>query len=309
MPVDPQIKPLVDFVNAVAAEAPPIWDQTEQQRREGYHTLLEAVSPGPELAEVAQRTIQRDGGEIPARIYRPEDGAGVLIYYHGGGWVIGDLDTHDEVCRQLASQAGATVVSIDYRLGPEAKFPAAVQDCWDALRWVDQNRSELGGPKAKIAVCGDSAGANLAAVMCLLARDQGGPAIAAQLLVYPSVDLRLEGFESLEANRDGYLLTLETMRWFREKYLGSDADQHDWRASPLLADSHEGLPPALVITAEFDPLRDEGAAYAAALSAAGVEVVHSNYEGMIHIFFQLGPSIDATADAIAQVAAAAKRAL
>ena len=304
MPLDPQIKPLVDLVNAAAAEAPPIWDQTVENRRAEYHKLLEALPPGPDLAHVTDGAFPGPESSIPIRVYRPADARGIIVFYHGGGWVIGDLDTHDEPCRQLAAQSGATVVSVDYRLGPEAKFPAAVVDSYAALEWVASHRNELSNDDAKIAVCGDSAGGNLSAVVCLMARDLGGPAIAGQLLVYPGVDM-LADYPSLEANGEGYVLTRETMNWFRTQYLNELSDAEDWRASPLRAESLAGLPPALVVTAEYDPLRDEGAAYAEALRNAGVEVTHSHYDGMVHIFFQLGPVIDAGARAVAEVAATA----
>ncbi len=311
MPLDPTIQPIVDLVNAAAAEAPPIEDQTVAERREAYHGLVAAAGVGPELASVADA----DADGVPVRIYRDGDTRGVLVFYHGGGWVIGDLDTHDEVCRQLAKQSGATVVAVDYRLGPEAVFPAAVDDSWTALQWVAAQRESLtGDPDAKVAVSGDSAGGNLSAVMALMARDAGLP-LAAQLLVYPATDMRMTESKSLDENGEGYVLTKDTMLWFRANYIAAGAAEledeklSDWRASPSLADSHAGLAPALVITAEFDPLRDEGAAYAETLRNAGVEVTHTNYDGMVHIFFQLGPIVPKGAEAVAQVAAAAKAAL
>ncbi len=309
MPLDPQIKPLVDLVNAGAAAAPPIWEQTVTERREAYHKLLDALPAGPPVHHVVDRTIPGPDTDIPVRVYTPENAVGIVVFYHGGGWTIGDLDTHDEPCREIANQSGAVVVSVDYRLAPEAKFPAAVIDSFAALKWVDSHKAELAAEDAKIVVSGDSAGGNLAAVMCLLARGLNGPEIAAQLLVYPGTDMRMSEFDSLEANGEGYVLTRETMRWFGAQYLDNPEQAEDWRASPLLAHSLEGLPPALVITAEFDPLRDEGTAYVAALRAAGVQVTHTNYDGMVHIFFQLGPLITAGAEAVAEVAAAAKSAV
>ncbi len=305
MALDPTIQPLVDLVNAAAAEAPPLAEQTVAERRINYHKLVAAAGAGPELNDVSDSSA--DG--VPVRIYKPElhGGNGINVYYHGGGWVIGDLDSHDEVCRQLAAQSGAVVVSVDYRLAPEAVFPAAVDDSWTALRWVDANRGLLtGDDAATIVVSGDSAGANLAAVMALMARD-AGLELGAQLLVYPSVDM-MGNFPSLAENGEGYVLTAATMDWFRGHYLASEIDAEDWRASPLLAESFEGVAQALIITAEYDPLRDQGPAYAAALEAAGVEVTLTNYEGMVHIFFQLGPIVPRGAEAVTQVANAIRTA-
>ncbi len=318
MPIDPQLQPIVDLVNGAAAEAPPIWEQSVRDRRAGYQALVAAAGAGPELATVTDASFAGSEATIRVRVYKPteEGGAGIIVYYHGGGWVIGDLDTHDEVCRQLAHQSGAVVVSVLYRKGPEARYPAAIIDGWDAFEWVVANRGGLcGDADAKLAVSGDSAGGNLAAVMALMARDAGID-LAAQLLVYPAVDMaqNAERYPSLDENAVGYVLTRETMQWFRAHYLSEDegeaaAQQAEWRASPITVDSLAGVAPAVVITAEFDPLRDEGAAYARALADAGVEVVHTNYEGMVHIFFQLGPLLDKGAAAVSQIADAAAAAL
>lgn len=310
MPLDPSIVPIVELMNAASAEAPPLAEQTPEMRREAYVGIANIVPPGPELASVVDDQVAGPAGPIPIRIYSPNDdgGVGVIVFYHGGGWCIGDIETHDEVCRQLANQSGAAVVSPHYRLGPEARFPAAVDDCYAVLEWVGDNKDRLGGANAKIAVSGDSAGGNLAAVMALMSRDKNGPIIASQLLVYPATDFRM-GHQSLIDNGEGYLLTKESMDWFSANYLSSPDDALDWRASPLLAETLTGLPPALVITAEFDPLRDEGTAYAAAMQAAGVDVTHTNYEGMVHVFFQLGPLVPKGAQAVSEVAAMAKATL
>ena len=306
MPLDPHIQPIVDLVNAGAT---PGAEQSLAERREAYHKLLSALPPGPDVTSVSEVLIEGPDSPIAVRIYRPAAQVGIVIFFHGGGWTIGDLDTHDEPCREIANQAGATVVSVDYRLAPEAPFPAAIDDSFAAVRWVWANRSDLATADAKIAVCGDSAGGNIAAVMCLMARDAEGPDIAAQLLVYPGVDARMTEFDSLDRNGEGYVLSRDTMEWFSNNYLPNNSDRLDWRASPLLADDLAGLPPALVITAEFDPLHDEGSAYAEALRAAGNDVVHTDYDGMVHIFFQLGPMVPAAAAAVAEVAASAKAAL
>ena len=312
MPLDPQIQPIVDLINAAAVDAPPMAEQTPLMRRDGYHALLDPVPAGPEMASVAEQTAPGPGGDIAMRIYRPTsaDADGVIVYFHGGGWVIGDLDTHDAVCRRVAAASAMAVVSVDYRLAPEHPFPAAVEDAWASLRWVaDHRRAVTGRADAKIAVCGDSAGGNLAAVTALMARDQPefGVDLAAQLLVYPSVDMRADRYPSQAENGEGYVLTDEGMRWFMTNYLRADGDVDDWRASPILATDLTGLPPALIVTAEFDPLRDQGKAYADALSAAGVDVEHTVYPGMVHIFFQLGPGVDGSTRAVEQVAAAAGR--
>ncbi len=309
MPLDPQIQPLVDLINAAAADAPPADQQTAAMRREAYHGLVAIAGAGPELHDVSDTAAPGPNGDVGLRVYTPlaTPSAGIVVYYHGGGWCIGDLDTHDEVCRSLAKQSEQTVVSVDYRLGPEHRFPVAVEDSWAALEWVAANTEQLAVADAPIAVCGDSAGGNLAAVMALMARDAGGPTIAAQLLVYPGVDMvDPDRFASRTENGAGYVLTKETMDWFADHYLAQPSDADDWRASPLRAGSFTDLPPAVVITAEFDPLRDEGAAYAEALAAAGNEVEHRVYEGMVHIFFQLGPVVAKGAEAVTQVAEAAK---
>lgn len=305
MPLDPQIKPIVDIVEAAAAAGPPPSTLTVEQRRDGYLALAGFAGKGPDLDEVIDRVVPGPAGDIPVRIYRNRDARGIFVFYHGGGYTIGDLDTHDEVCRQLALESGATLMAVHYRLAPEAPFPAGIDDAWAALQWADAHRGELGGdPDAKIVVGGDSAGGNFSAVMALMARDQGLD-LAAQLLVYPGVDLD-DDSPSLVENGSGYVLNAETIDWFMRCYA---ADPEDWRASPLRAESHAGVAPALVITAEYDPIRDQGAKYAEVLRAAGVEVVHTNYEGMVHIFFQLGPIVEAGARAVSQVAEAAREAL
>lgn len=309
MALDPHIQPIVDLVNNGAASGPPPSEQSLAERREAYHKLLSAIPPGPDVASVSELLVEGPAGPLTLRVYRPLKPEGIVVFFHGGGWTIGDLDTHDEPCREIVKQSGTTVVSVDYRLAPESPFPAAIDDSFAALRWVAANRADLAADDAKIAVCGDSAGANIAAAVCLMARDAGGPDIAAQLLVYPAVDARMTEFDSLDRNGDGYVLTRETMEWFSSNYLLDDADRLDWRASPLLADDLTGLPPALIITAEYDPLHDEGVAYVDALRGAGNKVVHSDYDGMVHIFFQLGPIVPAGAAAVSEVAAAAKAAL
>lgn len=299
MTLDPQIAPLIEASNAVAAELPPIWEQTVAERREAYQGLSDVAGHGPEVDRVSDTEIVG----VPCRIYANKNSHGILMFIHGGGYVIGDLETHDQPCRQLATESGATVVAVNYRLAPEHPFPAGIEDAWAVMQALDADRNSY-GPGSKLVVTGDSAGGNFSAVMALMARDAGLD-LAAQLLVYPAVDVN-DVSPSMTDNGVGYLLSTETMNWFNHHY---EPDPLDWRASPLLAESHADLAPALVITAQYDPLRDQGIAYAEKLAEAGVEVTHTNYEGMTHAFFQLGPICDAGAEAVTQVAMAAKSAL
>ncbi len=249
-----------------------------------------------EIGSVEDRQIPGPAGDVPIRIYRSwaTEGAPApaLMYFHGGGHVVGSLDTHDSVARNLCAVAHCVVVAVDYRLAPEHKFPAAPEDCFAATQWVADNAADLGIDPARIAVGGDSAGGNLAAVVALMARDAGGPALCYQLLVYPVADYAMDT-PSYEKWAEGAgILTAAGMAWYRDCYLASEADRMDWRAAPLRAADHSGLPPALVITAECDVLHDESVAYAQALRDAGVAVEHRNYPGMMHGFFSLAPVID-----------------
>jgi acetyl esterase len=210
----------------------------------------------------------------------------VLAYFHGGGWVTGDLDTHDSACRGLAVRAQCLVVAVDFRSAPEHRFPAALEDCGAVVQWLGRRAGELGGDPARLALCGDSAGGNLAAAVALRARDRGAPAIAAQLLIYPVLDFDLET-PSYLANAGGYGLTRDSMRWYWQQYLGEGADGFSPEASPLRAGDLSGLAPALVVTCEYDPLHDEGEAYAHRLAAAGVRVEHIDETGMIHGYFRM----------------------
>jgi acetyl esterase len=268
-----------------------------------------AVMPsGIEIASVTEQQIPGPNGPIPVRVYRPagDSPKPVVVYYHGGGWVLGSLETHDGTCRRLADGADAVVVSVDYRMGPEDRFPAAVDDSYAALQWVTVNAAELGADPTRLAVAGDSAGGNLAAVMSQLARD-GGPAIRFQLLIYPVTDHEFTSV-SMEENAEGYYLTRDAMRWFYDHYLNDPAEGDDPRVSPLRNADLSGLPPAFVLTAEYDPLRDQGIAYADALRGAGNTVAMTMYEGLFHGFFSMFDFIDAGKaafdDAIAAVVAA-----
>jgi acetyl esterase len=310
--LDPQARAVIDLV--VASGRPAYHTLSPKDARQLFRdTRPASTPPPPEIGGV--RTLAADGprGPIPLRVYRP---AGVpdstrlpaYVYFHGGGWVIGDLDTHDVVCRQITAEAGVSVVSVDYRLAPEHTFPAATDDAWAATRWVVAHARELGVDRGRLAVGGDSAGGTLAAVVALLARDAGGPPIAVQVLLYPVTDVGAET-RSYQEFADGYLLTRASMRWFIAHYLSKPEDAADWRASPLRAPSLAGLPPALVVTAGFDPLRDEGRAYAARLREAGVRVDDICYGGMIHGFVPMGRLIDTAFRAVTLIAGTLRHAL
>ncbi len=261
----------------------------------------------PPAPEVAESRLTVFNGSLAVRAYRPlgsgrDDILPALVFFHGGGFVIGDLDTHDVLCRQLANGARCAVFSVDYRLAPEHPFPAAVEDCVAATRYVLENHALLKVDRARVAVGGDSAGGNLAAVVALRLRDTGGPALACQLLIYPATDHRF-GFASHARNGEGYLLTRAAIEYFRGHYLPRREDWSDWRASPLLAASHAGLPPAFVLTAGFDPLVDEGRAYAERLAKAGGEVAYREYPDMVHGFILFGGVLDTANAAVAECCA------
>jgi acetyl esterase len=263
------------------------------------------------VAKVENRTIPGPAGQIPVRIYWPnaEGARPAIVYYHGGGHVIGSLDSHDLVARNLCGGAEAVVVSVDYRMGPEHRFPAAVDDSMAALDWVHANAAaSIGADPDRLGVHGDSAGANLAAVVALIARDRGGPKLRLQSLVYPVADFRM-GSESYKKYATGCgILTAGAMQWFRSHYLRTMDDTEDWRASPLLAPSVAGVAPAIVIAAECDVLHDEGLEYGERLKAAGVPVERHEYAGMIHAFFGMMPSVDDAMNAQRAVWAAFKQA-
>jgi len=231
----------------------------------------------------------------------------VLVFFHGGGWVVGNIDSHEAMCRHLSNRAECAVLSVDYRMGPEHKFPAAVEDCFAATAWTADNAAALGIDSRRLAVGGDSAGGNLAAVVSLLARDKGAPRISCQVLIYPATDAAMR-HDSVARYAEGYVLTRATMRWFYEQYLRTPDDAADWRVSPLLAPDLSHLPPAYVLTAGYDPLCDEGDAYAARLAAAGVPVTHRRFPGQVHGFVTNGRVIRAAETALDEVAAAVKAA-
>ena len=303
MPVNPQAQVVLDMMAATGFKL--VGDPVAVRE-------MLALTPRPQgepVASVEDRTIPANGAQIPLRIYRPEGGPAVkpaLVWFHGGGWVIGSLDGSDFGCRIMANASGCTVISVDYRLAPEYKFPTAVDDCLAVTKWVAENGPELGVDGARIAVGGDSAGGNLAAVVSQLARDGGGPAIAFQALVYPVTNYDFST-ASYRDNAEGYLLERDSMEWFWGHYLRSDADGASTKASPLRHTNLAGLPPAIVLTAEFDPLRDEGEAYAERMRAAGVPVEARRYDGQIHGFFA-NPAIDDGSEAARHVGKAIARA-
>ena len=303
--LDPQARALIDLM--VEKGVPPTHTLTPAQARAFYRDRRGFTQPEPPvMAEV--RDLR--AGDVPLRLFRPvvtDQALPVLLYLHGGGWTIGDLDTHDVLCRQLAREAGCAVVSVDYRMGPEHRFPAAVEDCVQAFGWVLSHAVDLKLDPGRTAVGGDSAGGNLAAALCLVQRDAGQPLPGFQLLIYPATDMRAVA-PSHTTNGQGYMLTNDSIAWYRGNYIADPADWADWRASPLLAASHAGLPPALVLTAGFDPLRDEGLQYANALSAAGVPTQYVCFERQIHGFITMGRVIEEAHTAVGLCGAALRRA-
>ncbi len=307
MPLDPQIKVLLDQMAAL--NAPPLHTLPPEFARMAIKAGPSAAIEGAPVGRVENRTIPGPTGEIPVRIYTPE-GVGpfpTLVYFHGGGWVICDLDTHDALCRDLTNGAGCVTVSVDYRLAPESKFPAAVDDCVAAMEWVAAHAGEIGGDSARLAVGGDSAGGNLAAVVAQVARQRGGPKLGFQLLIYPATDFTADT-DSIRENSEGYFLTHDDMVWFRDHYLPSLDERTNPLASPMLAPDLSGLPPALVITAEYDPLRDEGEQYGQRLREAGVPVTISRYDGMVHGFLSLAAGLDGGRRGIDEAASALRAA-
>jgi len=306
-PLDPQA---IAVIRYLAQLAQPSLDQVPaSEARRLYRETRAALRPtAPALPVVGDLNAEGTAGSIPLRLYRPSNGVlPALIYFHGGGWVLGDLDTHDAVCRQIAAQAGVVVIAVDYRLAPEHPFPAAVDDCYGATAWISANAVALGVDNTRLAVGGDSAGGGLATVVTLMARS-GGPSLKYQILVYPVTDLRAQT-ESYSKYADGYLLTRNMMRWFIAQYATTEDDVRDWRASPLLAPSVDGVPPALVITAGLDPLRDEGEAYARRLEEAGVPVDYMCLGGMIHGFLTMGGRIDTANRTVSHIASALRQRL
>ncbi|MXR51726.1 alpha/beta hydrolase fold domain-containing protein [Halovenus sp. WSH3] len=282
---DPQVEQFLQLYDSM--DVPELHELSPPEAREVQEQLSQA-DPDIDLPTVEDRTIDGPDGEIPIRLYDPrteETETPLILFYHGGGFVVGSLDTHDGPCRKLAAETGYPVVSVDYRLAPEHPFPAGLNDCYAALEWASET-DELGIDSGQIVVAGDSAGGNFAAAVSLLSRDRDGPEIAAQVLVYPVTGDAAET-DSYDQNGEGYFLTTETMEWFHDQYLDDPIDEGNIYVAPRLAADLSDLPPATVVTAGYDPLRDDGALYAERLRDAGVEVSHHNFGGMIHGFFNM----------------------
>lgn len=293
MSLDPVLGELIRQMNE--AGGPALNEMSPVDAREMYRGMQEALP----FHEVHQVTDE-DADGVQVRIYRPSADRSLpcLVFFHGGGWVIGDLETHDSVCRQLANQVQCVVIAVDYRLAPEHPYPAALEDCYHTVQWAVDNAHRLDIDPTRVAVGGDSAGGNLAACVCLKSRQEGGPPISFQLLIYPVTDTAMDT-SSYEENREGYLLTRDSMSWFMEQYLGTASDNRlDPLAAPLRAPDFSNLPGACIITAEFDPLRDEGEHLAARLDSSGVHASLRHFDGMIHGFFGMTHLVEGARDAM-----------
>ena len=300
MPVTAETQAILDM----RAGATPFNEMSPQEAREAMAALRPQGEPEP-VAQVHEMVVPGPAGNIPARGYLPNDdprNLPTLVYFHGGGWVIGDLDSHDAVCRAICNRAGMSVMSVDYRLAPEATYPAAAEDCYAAVAWMNSMYDQQGGRDDRIAVAGDSAGGNLAAVVSQMARDRGGPRIDSQILIYPVTDFNFET-ESYKQNGVDFGLSEAGMRWFWDLYLNDDSEGAQPYASPMQAADLSNLPRSLTITAEYDPLRDEGEAYAAALSAAGNQSACTRYDGVIHGFVSAFEAVPEGNTAMDQIAA------
>lgn len=302
MPLDPQVQNFLQIITQL--ELAPLSSLDPVKAREQAAKLRGKPLRRAGYPSVENRTIPGPNGDIPIRIYTPEGNAPfpVLVFFHGGGWVLGDLDAVDSTCCALAKDGTCVVVSVDYRLAPEHKFPAAVEDAYAATLWVAKNAAGINGDVSRIAVAGDSAGGNLATVVTLMAREKGEPKLIYQVLIYPPTHYNFDG-ESYREYGQGYGLTKDEMFWFWHQYLADVADGNHPYASPLLAEDLSNLPPALIITAECDILRDEAEAYAGRLRSAGVPVLLKRYDGMIHSFVGLAQVVDGGKRAIADIVA------
>jgi acetyl esterase len=302
MPLDPQVATW--RARRIADQVRPLYTQTLAEARAADLAEIRAGGGTPEpVHEVLELVMSVGDAELPLRLYRPtgQSPQPALIYFFGGGWTLGQIDTCDGICRTLANAVGCVVIAAGYRLAPEHKFPVPVHDCYDAVSWIAGHAEELGVDPSRLAVGGDSAGGNLAAAVTLRARQQGGPRLAAQLLVYPNTCFGADT-ESIRQNDDPSMFNRRSVGWYWTHYLSSPADGSDPLASPLLAADHAGLPPALVITAEYDPLRDEAEQYAHRLAAAGVPTELSRYDGMMHGFFLMYPMFEGGRRAVDEAA-------
>jgi len=298
MPLDPQVEVMRERRERTGE--PPLYTLTLAEARAADLAQIQAASGDPEpVAAVADRVVPGPGGELRVRIYQPDDGRDrpVLVYFFGGGWTLGNLETCDAICRTLTNAVRCVTVSVEYRLAPEHPFPAAVQDCYAGLCWVAGHAAEFGADPNRLAVAGDSAGGNLAAAVTLLGRERGGPPLRHQLLVYPNTD-HLSDTASLRESADPLLFNKWSVDWYWGHYLTHERDGLDPLASPLRAPDLAGLPEATVITAEYDPLRDQGEQYARRLREAGVPVEARRYDGMVHGFFAMSGVFDQARDAM-----------
>jgi acetyl esterase/lipase len=305
MALHPQCKTFLDML--ASAGGKPLEQLSPAEARMVARSLIDFGGPEEPVADVQNRGIPSPTGPIPLRVYRPvmEETLPALVYFHGGGCVIGDLDTHDRLCRSLANASGCVVISVSYALAPEYQYPAAVVDAYAATKYVAEHPAVFGIDPNRIAVGGDSAGGTLATVVALMARDRGGPRLKFQLLIYPLVDWYDESPSMQQYSKD-HFLTLDSMNWFRENFLPNRDAGLEPTASPMNATSLQGLPPAMIITAECDPLRDQGEVYARKLQDAGVAVELKQYEGMIHPFFQFAGILDTAKVAMADAASAVR---
>jgi acetyl esterase len=289
----------------VESGMPPLHEMTPIEARGVVVELREMYGPGPEVASVVEHAVAVEGGQIPVRILAPDNPRAMIVYYHGGGWVIGAIDEFDTLARQMVQRTGAAVALVDYRLAPEHRYPTAAEDAWAALLWtrahLDEHGLRQGWADLPIVVAGDSAGGNLAAIVARRARDEGGPDIALQVLVYPVTDADLDNASYVDpANQ--LMLSRDTMIWFWDHYAPDTASRQNPDASPLRADDLSGLPPAVVLTAEYDVLRDEGEAYAEKLRVSGVKVEHRRFAGQMHAFFTLVNVLPGAAEGLEYIA-------
>ncbi len=306
MPIDPDVAAIVQEVTGgVDLDFSAI---SLDIVRDGFRGLSAQVEKSP-VHRVEDRALPGPAGDVPVRIYSPGEGGGrpALLFFHGGGFVTGDIESHDPLCREIANRADCVVVSVDYRLAPEHRFPAAPEDCYAALRWVAEHGAEIGVDTTRLAIAGDSAGGNMAAVVALLCLERGGPALRHQVLIYPVIDPSCDSASQHE-NGSGYMLTQTTMRWFWAQYLNDESEASLPTVCPMRAERVDGLPPTTVLTAEFDPLRDEGETYAAKLTEAGIPTELTRYEGQVHGFLSFAHRMERAEAAIAQVAEVLRKA-
>ncbi|WP_068777063.1 alpha/beta hydrolase [Paenibacillus sp. FJAT-26967] len=311
MPVEPRIGFMLRQMNA--APQPDYEQLSADELRRSKNPVYVSEEGREEVQQVADRAIPLEGRDVTVRVYTPEGEAPypALVYYHGGGFVLGSLDSHDSICRNLANSVHAVVISVDYRLAPEHKFPAAVEDAYEALQWIAEHPDVFGIDSARMAVGGDSAGGTLAAVTSIKARDAGKPALLYQLLCYPAAGFEEEDPASLRENGEGYILTAGMMEWFSKQYLNKEEEIRNPYAYPIHFQTEDltGLPPAMVVTAQYDPLRDSGQAYAEKLMNAGVEVVYKNYEDLVHGFMNMHQLVPRTQEALNEMSSQLRLAL